>query len=107
MVVGLCRVKSAFVAANAPEVSSKANPITALFITTLFEIVENFIAAPYFLSRSHVGKRLGRPGSRPAREKHLYFRANRLQCCRWGCADKPPACSAAMGVFSPGPPNRV
>src|ERR1700722_18134783 len=106
MVVGLCKVMSAFVAAKALEASSKADPITALLITRRFEIVANFIAAPYFLSRSHVGKRLGRPGSRPAREKHLYFRANRLQCCRWGCADSP-VCSAAMGVFSPGPPNRV
>src|ERR1700736_5334888 len=107
MVVVLCNTKLAFVAANALEASSRADPITTLLITRLLEIVANFIAAPYFLSRNHVGKRLGRPGSRPAREKHSYFRANRLQCCRWGCADKSPACSAAMGVFSPGPPNRA
>src|ERR1700686_1942886 len=53
----------AFVAANALEANSKANPIT-----TLFDTVVNFIAAPFFVSRSYVEKRLGRPGSRSARK---------------------------------------
>jgi hypothetical protein len=41
MLVGLCRTKSAFVAANALEASSNANPIIRLFDT-----VVNFMAAP-------------------------------------------------------------
>jgi hypothetical protein len=41
MVVGLSKVKLAFVAANALEATSKANPITALFV-----IAVNDIAAP-------------------------------------------------------------
>src|SRR3984893_254088 len=43
IVVGLCKFKLAFVTANALEANSKANPIT-----TLLEIVENVIAAPFF-----------------------------------------------------------
>jgi hypothetical protein len=46
MVVELCSVKSAFVAANALEASTTANPSSRLF-----EIVANFIAAPYFSSQ--------------------------------------------------------
>src|SRR5450631_4927439 len=102
MTVGFCRLRLALVAANALLASSTANPMT-----TLLEIVANFIAAPFFLSRRTLGKRLGRPWFATGARKHLSFRTNRIECCRWGPTDKSQACSAAMGVFSTGPPSQV
>jgi hypothetical protein len=55
------------VAANALEANSNANPRI-----TLFETVANFMTAP-FSSPSFVGERLGRPGSRLARENIWCF----------------------------------
>jgi hypothetical protein len=65
--VGFCKVTLAFVAANALEASSKANPIIRLF-----ETVANFMAAPYFLSRVASGNGWGGP-VRDQREKTLVF----------------------------------
>jgi hypothetical protein len=67
MVVGLSKVKLAFVAANALEASSTANPIT-----TLFETVANFIAAPVFFPERTSGSGWGGP-VRDQRKKTLVF----------------------------------
>src|SRR5437868_15407391 len=82
MVVGFCKIKLAFVAANALEASSKASPITRLF-----ETVANFIAGPFSfpkLRREAVGA--ARFATRVG--KHLCFPRNRIKYCRRGCADK-------------------
>src|SRR6266571_1984256 len=68
MMVGFCKVKLAFEAANALEASSRANPITRLL-----ETVANFIAAPFSFPEVMSGKRLGRPGFATKREKTLVF----------------------------------
>src|ERR1039458_3894670 len=67
MVAELCNVKLAFVAANALEASSRANPIT-----TLFETVANFIAAPFFFPEVTSGSGWGGP-VHDQREKTLVF----------------------------------
>ena len=61
-ITGLLSCKLAFVTAKALEANSNANPNTRLFDT-----VANFMTAP-FSSPNLVGERLGRPGSRLARE---------------------------------------
>src|SRR5271169_4116503 len=99
MVTGLLIDKLPFVPANALEANSNANPTTRLFDT-----VANFMTAP-FSSPNCVGERLGRPGSRLAREN----------CCvlpriAYNAADGVQPISSsrcATGVFSSGPPNRV
>ncbi len=99
---GLLSCKLALVAAKALEANSNANPNTKLFDT-----VANFMTAP-FSSPNLVGERLGRPGSRLAREnlcvlpRIAYNAAVGVQQTsrkRWP--------RAVTGVFSPGPPNRA
>jgi len=65
--MGLCKVMLAFEPANALEASSRANPIT-----TLFEIVANFIAAPFSFP-TYVRKRFGAARFDDQREKTLVF----------------------------------
>src|SRR5258708_39698218 len=100
MVVGFCKVKVAFVTANALEGSNRANPITRLF-----ETVANFIAAPFFFPEIASGSGWGGP-ARESRRKTLVFPHESHKMlppglCRQACADKSQACAAAMGVFSP------
>jgi hypothetical protein len=98
--VGLFNVRFALLAANALEANVRANPTTRLFDT-----VANFIAAP-LLSPKISDLVRGGP-VREQREKTLVFRRESPHNAAAGVERKPQACDSALGVFSPGPPNRV
>src|SRR6267143_219774 len=92
----------ALLAAKALDAKNNADPINRLF-----DNVANFMTAPFSfpnVRREAVGAALLATIVR----KLLCFLANRLQCSRWGSANRPQGLFCfEWGFFSPGPPNRV
>src|SRR4051812_9962384 len=101
MVAGLSKVICPLLAANALEATSRASPMI-----TVFETVANFIAAPFF--SPDYRDRFGAARFANHGRKHFVFPQESPTMLAAGVKrTSSQACASAMGVPSPGPPNRA